>query len=405
MPARDQQIYLHLAHRISTGQGLSFGRDLAYLKHRMRGESLLGEAWQGDPDYVFGITPAGEPTATVEPGYPLLLALAFTVTGYVSGSVFLVNTVAFLLGALALHLLVRRHWGDRAALAASVVWSVYPYYVYYSAYAMSEAVHVAMLPICFLLADLAAGSERRGYPWSLAAGMGGGILFLIRSTTLPLVAVLAAWTALRSGRGRRIPGTALLVAGFAVAVSPWVARNWVRLGEPVLLPTKGSLNLWMRNNPEMLGLEGFDIPRNIAESIERPELLEYPVLTDHQGELERSAALQRRAMTFIGANPLLFLYLGSRRLLAFLSPLGSSGGGLIGLLSGLLIYLPLLIGAAWQAARGWRDPLVVLLASSFILYLLIHTLAHGGIRYRLPVDGCLIALCSRWLAVRGRKTG
>ena len=50
--------------------------------------------------------------------------------------------------------------------------------------------------------------------------------------------------------------------------------------------------------------------------------------------------------------------------------------------------------AVREAFRRRRDGKVILLVSIFILYLALHSLAHGGVRYRLPVDTILIILAS-----------
>ncbi|MBN1433979.1 glycosyltransferase family 39 protein, partial [Candidatus Fermentibacterales bacterium] len=191
LPVRDQALYLHLADRITSGHGLSYGADLALLKSRMGGETLLGSYWHGDPGYLFGLAPVETPTATVEPGYPALLAAGYLVFGPRAGTVFLINTGAMALGAIAVFLFVSRRWGSRAALGASLVWALYPYYVYYSAYAMSEALHVSLLPVCILLADMASGSGRSF--WAGLSGLSCGLLFLVRSSAFPLPVLLAIY--------------------------------------------------------------------------------------------------------------------------------------------------------------------------------------------------------------------
>lgn len=132
---------------------------------------------------------------------------------------------------------------------------------------MTEAVHIAMIPV-ILLATVRAmdGRSRSSLP-----GLATGLLFLVRSTALFILPVQALF--LWKARGWR--AAAAVVAGFILCAAPWVARNRIELGSPILLPTKGSLNLWMRNNPEALALE--DLRAGLGS-----------------GELRRTARVPRR---------------------------------------------------------------------------------------------------------------
>ena len=395
-PGRDQPLYLHLASRIADGEGLSFGSDLALLKSMMGEESSLSDAWQGDPEYVFGLARADAPTASIEPGYPVILALGYLLLGRTTGTVFALNMAASILGALSLVHLIRRRWGERSALAAGLRWAIYPFFVYYSAYAMSEAIHISMLPVCLVLVDRATGRGGGALFWAGAAGIACGLLFLVRSSTFVMVPILLAYLGFRSRKGARLARTGMLLLGALVAVSPWIIRNWSEMGQPLLFPTKGALNLWMRNHPDVLEIEGYVIPENLRGWIDRTDLLEYPQFSEQDDEVTRSSILQRRAVSFVLTNPELTARLCARRFVAFLTPIGAAGGRLATLV-GIVLYLPLLGLAVWQTVRGVRDPLVLALAAIFLAYLALHTLAHGGVRYRVPVEGCLIALASRSL--------
>jgi hypothetical protein len=231
-----------------------------------------------------------------------------------------------------------------------------------------------------------------------ASGLATGILFLIRSTAVFLVPLQLIWLFVR----KRWRAALMVMAGFILCCIPWVARNQLVLGSPVLMPTKGSLNLWMRNNPSMLAIEGISIPGFIEERISRRDLLEYPQMDGIDSELDRSRLQMDRAKEFIFANPLLFSYLTVVRFGLFLSPIGGTIENSIAKLAGLLIYLPMLLIAAAEAFRRRRDWRVALLVSVFILYLCLHSLAHGGVRYRLPVDTVLIVLTSLFA---GRRAG
>ncbi|MCK4671326.1 MAG: glycosyltransferase family 39 protein [Candidatus Aegiribacteria sp.] len=381
-PPRDQGIYLRLAGRIASGDGLSFSEDLGWLKNLRAGETSLETAWSSDPDYVFGMVPVETPTASLEPGYPVILALMYSIAGPTTGAAFLLNCIFALIGAWALWKMVAENWGKKQAFFAALIWSLYPYYVYYSAYAMTDSIHISMLPLIMWLTLHSVKTMKSGFP----AGIASGFLFLIRSTAVVLLPLQMIYLLFK----KKWKTSLFLLAGFAVCCVPWVVRNQIELGSPVFLPTKGSLNLWMRNNPEIIAMEGIVLPGWIEDGINRRDLLVYPPMDGLSGELERSRVLSERANQFIFANPVLFLYLSVIRLGLFISPVGGTLSNPIFILVGFLLYLPLLVFGVTEIIRRRKDSRILFLGSFFLVYLLMHSLAHGGVRYRLPVETVLI---------------
>lgn len=377
-PVRDQALYIHTAGQIATGHGFSFSSDLGLMKNLRNTDDSPQQHWTGSSDYMFGLAPVDTPTAVMEPGYPVLLALFFSLFGAVSGSVFSLNLLFALGGAFAVRKLVMDVWGAESGLMAAILWSLYPPFVYYSAYAMTETAHFALLIISSMFVLSAGRGESKGF----LAGIVTGAFFLIRATALFLVPLQLVYLAWR----RRWKSLLFLSAGFVVAVSPWVVRNWISLGEPVLMPTKGSLNMWMRNNPEVLALEGIFVPADIP--VNNLSMLEYPSTDSIPGELERSRALGESARNYMLSNPRLMIWLSWNRAIDFLAPGGSTLGSR-GMLAGLLIY-PLMLFGGIGLWRNRSHPEILFLIALFVLYLLMHAMAHGGVRYRLPVDSVFL---------------
>lgn len=377
-PVRDQSLYIHVAGRMAQGEGLSFSRELGIAKNLRNDPNGAQGIWTRDPEYMFGITPVETPSAVMEPGYPMLLAFFFRQFGPVAGSVFVLNVLFALLGCFSASKLAGDAWGDSAGLMAGVLWALYPPYVYYSGYAMTEMAHSAMLMLSMALLFSAGRGKGTGF----SAGFATGVFFLIRATAVFLLPLEIAWLAWR----RKWKTILFILPGFAVAVSPWVIRNSIEMGEPVFMPTKGSLNLWMRNNPEILALEGIVIPEDMQ--VNSPELLEYPASDSLSGELERSAALGESATEFMIDNPRLIAWLALQRAGDFLAP-GGDTLGRRGTVGGLLFY-PLLLFGSIGLWRKRKSPESLFLISVFFLYLLMHAAAHGGVRYRLPVDSVFL---------------
>ncbi len=393
-PARDQGLYLSLAGRVAEGEGISFSSETGFLRSRIPAAPEFNGNWKQDPDYVFGMVPVETPTASIEPGYPVILALIFMLTGPSTGGVYFLNSIFALLGAFSLFVMVRENWGEKQALLAALIWSVYPYYVYYSAYAMTDMIHISLLPVIALLTMRSVSKVRAGF----AAGISTGMLFLARSTAIFLLPVQIIWLFIR----KRWKAALAVLFGFILCCVPWVVRNQRAFGSPVLMPTKGSLNLWMRNSPSLLAIEGIHIPDFIGNGIKRRELLEYPSMEGLDTELERSHLIMTRAVQFIVSNPGLFAYLAVVRACHFLSPIGGTVNNAAAKLTGILIYFPMLLIAMREAFRRRRDSRIIYLGCIFLLYLGLHALAHGGVRYRLPVDMILMTLSSLFV---GRKMG
>lgn len=377
-PPRDQPLYIRMAARIAQGDGFSFSADEGLVKNLLAGTNDHQPLWTAEDDYVFGLTPVETPTAVMEPGYPVLLGLFFRLFGGVSGSVFSLNLFFALGGAFAVWKLVKKVWGAEAGLMAGILWALYPPYVYYSAFAMGETAHFAMLMISSMYVLAAGRGESRG----LLAGISTGVFFLIRATAfflIPFQLVYLAW---------RKQWRALLFysAGFILAVSPWLIRNWISMGEPVLMPTKGALNLLTRNDPSILAIEGIYVPDNIV--VNNTDLLVYPSVDSIPGELARSRALGQAGKTYVLSNPRLMAWLVWNRAIGFLSP-GGSTLGVRGKAAGLVIY-PLLLFGVIGLWRNRSHPEAVFFFALFILYLLVHAMAHGGVRYRLPVDAVFL---------------
>ncbi|MBD3277776.1 MAG: hypothetical protein GF388_05700, partial [Candidatus Aegiribacteria sp.] len=215
-PPRDQGIYIALAGRLLEGEGLSYSSEMGWLRSRMAEETELSENWTGDPEYMFGLTPVETPTATVEPGYALMLAAVFAVFGPVSGSVFFLNCLFSLIGVWAVFCLVRDFWGEKQGYLAALIWSLYPYYIYYSAYAMTDTVHISLLPLVLLLTLRAVSACNESIWKGVKAGAVSAFLFLVRSTAIFLLPLQLLWVMLR----RRWKTAAALLATFLLLCLP-----------------------------------------------------------------------------------------------------------------------------------------------------------------------------------------
>ncbi len=398
-PPRDQFIFAELAQGVADGPGLTLEPDRFYAKARAWHHRALRE-WVREPEWAFGLVQVGARTSAYEPLYPYTLGatIRLGVPRWLAAR--LLNLAFAVAAAVAASLVARRLFGDAAAVVTGLAVALYPAYIYYSLLAMSETAHVALLAI-FIAAYYA--SLTRGIAAAVAFGLAAAAFFLTRAIALPLFVLLLFYALLTVKSRRRWVYAATALVTFGLAITPWVYRNYGVHGAFVLTPTRGGVNLWMRNNPTVLALEagganGKDW-RESLPALRRADLLSYPDFGDAD-ELSRDRLLRRRMLSFLRANPAYFARTCGRRFLELIRPYGPTVAGSFQKAAATAPYvLALIFGVVGFVAAARRRefrhvaPLVLI----FVFYLLYYTVLHGGVRYRLPADVCLLIGAGRGL--------
>ena len=209
---------------------------------------------RGEP-YCYGID---QSPVFRTPGYPLLLAGLFCVTGDDPPAIW-----ARLLGAVigtatigGLICLTRQLFDTRAALVAGLLAAIYPGAIGMSVFVLSESpfclVMVTQL-ICWVkLARSTEGSWKIG--WSVAIGALAGIATLIRPSWLLFTPFALGVGALFARRSRQdaVQATIILLA-IAVTMSPWWIRNYRVTGGLVATTLQMGASLYDGLNPTATG--------------------------------------------------------------------------------------------------------------------------------------------------------
>ena len=165
-------------------------------------------------------------TAFRPPGYPLLLSGFFAVFGPSAGLARGINVVLGL-GVIALtYGLLRRHVSFTAALAGSLAVAVMPNLIANDTYVLDEP-----MALCLMLGLIWALLARR---WWLSGAL-CGLLVLTRPSAQFFVLVLAVWVLVRADWRSMLR----FVAVAFLVVSPWLVRNWIQVGSPVLVTSNG----------------------------------------------------------------------------------------------------------------------------------------------------------------------
>lgn len=154
---------------------------------------------------------------------------------------------------------------------------------------LTETVFLFGLCLVFVLLLSILNGSARTRSMALSAGVATGLLTLVRSVALPLLALgglvlLGGRTA--GGARNGATGAALLfVLAGALTIAPWTARNYLRFGKLILVDTTGPENLWLDNDPRG------------REAVKR----ELYALGDDRGA--RQALAMRRGVEAILADP------------------------------------------------------------------------------------------------------
>lgn len=183
------------------------------------------------------------PTAFRPPLYPLVLGGLYNLFGkeVVVGRVL---SLVLGIGVVALtYLLVDRVAGWVAALVSGLAVALYPPLVANDTLLLTEPLSLlVMLAMLHLL-------ESRRWAW---AGVACGLLVLSRPSAQLVVVVVALWLLWQLGWKR-----ALGFAGVtAVVVAPWIVRNWIEVGSPVLVTSNG-FNAAAVYSPQARDTDGF----------------------------------------------------------------------------------------------------------------------------------------------------
>ncbi|HEY5241704.1 MAG TPA: glycosyltransferase family 39 protein, partial [Polyangiaceae bacterium] len=223
-------------------------------------------------------------------GYPAMLALAYAVFGASAAAAMTVNALVGAGAAYGAHRIVDGEGVPRwRPLAAGLAVALHPALVPYTAAVMTEGVTAALLVVATAVASRARAAER-AWPWLAGLGLAMGIATLVRPQSLLLAPVLGAlavpWEA--SARARLV--RAAVVTAVALAfVTPWTARNCMRMNRCALVSVNGGWNLLIGAHTRSGSWEAMDVP------------VECATVWDEAG---KDACFERAARRDIAAGPL-----------------------------------------------------------------------------------------------------
>jgi 4-amino-4-deoxy-L-arabinose transferase-like glycosyltransferase len=197
---------------------------------------------------------SGYPTAAWPPLYPAALGGLFKLAGAGEGQTYAANIVLQVVLLAVAWCIGVELFNSRTAVIATALLAAWPGQVFFASLTLSEPLFTLLFAGAFLAALRAAHASRSAVPWVIAMGVLGGLASLTRGQGLVIVP-LAVLIWLLAGHGWR---TAVRNGGIAAVVlaatlSPWVARNMVRLDAPVIVSTNLGGNLWIGHHDGATG--------------------------------------------------------------------------------------------------------------------------------------------------------
>lgn len=368
---------------------------------------------------------SGAATAYRPPLYPLLLA-PFVKAGATALGVAVLNLIAGVATVGLTWLLARRLDLQRGgAFVAGALVAVDPLLVQYTASAMTEVVFTAL--VALLLVCLSVADSRKTAAPAMACGVVFGLTALCRPTVWPFGALLLAWWLVRGRFVDRQRISVLLrsrplwlgVLAAGVTVAPWVVRNTIVFGRPILTTTHGGYTLLLGNNPVFYrqvvdrpwGTVWDDAPADQRQAAwyERLKVEMTRELGPAAGEIERDQWMTARARLHIANEPTTFLRACWLRFRRFwnIVPLSAAAGGLprvvlwaVGVFYAAT-FATMLAGLVRLTRAEWRQwmPVVLLIVSVTAL----HLVYWSNTRMRAPLVPAIALLAGRGVERRAPK--
>ncbi len=367
---------------------------------------------------TFGFLP-DVPSAYTQPLYGWFLAGLYLPFGRSWLAVGLAQIVVAVATALVVFEIGRLLRSTAVGLVAALLTTLHPYVIWHDVHANREVLDGLMLALLVLCALRAYDED--WLPLAAATGCVAGVAILgnARLALLPLLlAVYVAWRVRPAGRA--LLTAALLLAGAAAVVAPWVARNEIEVGCFAL--TTDSRALWKANN-----LNTYDVLDNGGWIDDVPELPGGPPWPELAADLTlagRPTSVDECAQMRLYRDEVLDFWRehpGEKARLAFQAtrmlwnPVPSesdeSGSGLartarrtIEPAYVVVLYALALVGL-FLAPRHFAALAVALLAYNTLAAMVF----AGTARYRAPWDFLLallaaFALAAFWERVRKRRT-
>jgi len=325
------------------------------------------------------------------PGYPVLLAGLFRLTGNEDPPALHARVLGALLGTVSVAgvaALGGLLFGTRGALLSASIAAVHPEAIAPSVFVLSEAPFCPLMVFQLVAWTTAwqASTWKAQSGWSLLAGVLGGLATLMRPSWLlflPFAGGIGLLVA--TSRLKQVTVGGAMFVGLACTLLPWWVRTYQVAGRFVPTSLQVGASLYDGLNPGADGGSNMAFVEPMTERFERADAAEAFGEGVFEDRVDRH--FRNESIAWAKANPRRVLELAAIKFRRMWSPwpnaaeFGSRKLAMI-LAAG---YVPLAIGsiagALLFARRDWPYALCLLPA---VYFTLLHTIFVSSIRYRQP---------------------
>ena len=327
------------------------------------------------------------------PLYPYFIALVQSLPGGLA----VVQWVQVALSALlvpAVGRVGRRAFGERTGLVAAGITAAFPELVWFAPHFWSETV---MLFLLWWAIERLLEADEQGRV--LPAALGGvllGLTALTRETVLYFAPLGALWLAWRPLRPRARLRGAVFLAAVVLTVAPWTLRNWMVFRTFIPVSTSAGLNLWQGN----AGLTREEVYEEYGSVDGRIDQYRYATRKGIQAILDRQPWWVFEK--FVAEMP---RFWGDSQTLIHLRrrAYGERSPAFTWAVSAVVVLPYVAVLGLFCVGLG-RAPLNrrrALIAGFLAYYVLLHVVAYGFPRYRLPILPAVFLFAAEgWLAGR-----
>jgi 4-amino-4-deoxy-L-arabinose transferase-like glycosyltransferase len=350
-----------------------------------------------------------QPAFEKAPGYPLLLAALFRVTG-VGFAYFPIQCLLGGLLSVLVVLIAAETFGDpRVALFAGIAASVHPVLINAAAQLYNENIYFFLFFLCVWL--YLRWYRKPSLHLALIIGITAGVTGLIRESILvpfaALVLLAFLWNWRRLGIAALKPAL-VMGLGFAIVVAPWTLRNYrVTGGEWVPISTI-SMTLLGAGNNDCVASESWNTAFYGDDPCPQLNQQRNALVAAHgqlSSTLTRARATAELGKRWIASHPGEYLQLCFRRAWTVFDPLHPkqhlTGANRLILVAYFVVFVyPGVIGAIWVALRFRKTfqivtLYVVLLAMYAPMVALFVSHDH---RFAIGIHLLLACFAGAWLA-------
>lgn len=316
--------------------------------------------------------------------FPFVLSLVYRVSGH---SILAGKILQCVLGAALCPLvygLARHLFGKRAAVLAAVLTAIYPSFLYYSICLGTETLYALCVVSMVWLLLRAAEEFRQPLAWA-PAGIVLALGVLTRSALAGFALALLPWALIsQPRRARALYGWLFCTVMAAFVLTPWLMRNYLVLGSPVLT-TDGGCTFWSGNHPRSDGG---------GECI-TPEIPTYLyILRLDEAAMDRE--FYRDGWRFIREDPSRFVRLMGARVWRMWRPWPhaehvGAATAIVGAAEFVPVFLLAILGVVLVRHR-WRQLLLIGFLAGYMTA--VHMLFMAVTRYRVPLMPFFIIIAS-----------